>query len=80
MRPAKRVLIVEDNAAIRGLLEDVLQADGYAATVASSGMQALDQLREHRPDLMLLDLMLPDMNAWALLQARERDLALADVS
>ena len=74
---AKHVLIVEDDAAIRGLLEDVLEAEGYAVAVARSGVEALAYMRHHHPDLVLLDLMLPDMNGWTLLQVREGQRELA---
>jgi len=75
--PIKRVLIVEDDAAIRGLLEDILHVSGYAVAVARSGAEALVGMRERPPDLVLLDLMLPDMNGWTFLQVREHERALA---
>ncbi len=75
----KHVLIVEDDAAIRGTLEDVLQAEGYAVSVANSGVEALAHMRRYQPDLMLLDLMLPDMNGWTLLQLREGQRELARI-
>src|SRR5947207_4293565 len=53
VRPAKRVLIVEDDAAIRGLREDVLRAEAYAVVVARSGLEALEQMRRNQPDLVL---------------------------
>ena len=56
------VLIVEDDAGIRGLLEDVLRAEGYAVLMAKSGREASAVMRRQTPDLVPLDLMLPDMN------------------
>jgi DNA-binding response OmpR family regulator len=79
MPPAKRVLIVEDDAAIRSSLEDVLRGEGYDVLVATNGVEGLRQLRAHVPDLVLLDLMLPDMNGWTLLRQRERERGLARV-
>src|ERR1041385_8529473 len=69
---AKQVLIVEDDLAIADMLEDVLQENGYSVTVAHTGMEALSALRVGHTDLVLLDLMLPDMNGWTFLQVRER--------
>jgi len=78
-RAARRVLIVEDDLAIRQMLEDVLGEHGFAVETAGSGATALVRMRANRPDLVLLDLMLPDMNGWAFLRARERERELAQV-
>src|SRR5688500_17204604 len=73
------VLVVEDDNAIRRMLEDVLYANGYSVALARSGGDALSHMRVQRPDLIVLDLLLPDMNGWAFLQTREHDPILADV-
>ena len=75
----KHVLIVEDDAAIRSLLEDVLRPAGYTVSVTNSGFQALAHMRREPPDLVLLDLMLPDMDGWTLLRVRERERNLAGI-
>jgi DNA-binding response OmpR family regulator len=77
--PRKHVLIVEDDPAIRTLLEDVLRDSGYTVASAESGDEALDQMRARHPDLVLLDLMLPGMNGWTFLRTREKDRQLANV-
>ena len=79
MAAPKHVLIVEDDAAIRELLEDVLELAGYVVSVANSGLKALAHMRRQQPDLVLLDLMLPDMNGWTLLQVREGERELARI-
>ena len=58
----KRILVVEDDATIRDTLTFNLKKEGYAVTVAEDGSQALAQARSSRPDLVLLDLMLPELN------------------
>jgi DNA-binding response OmpR family regulator len=58
----KRVLIVEDDAAIRALLTDVLLTEGYAVREAATGAEALRDLEHERPEAIVLDLMLPDMD------------------
>lgn len=55
----KRVLIVEDDAAIRTLLEALLHRDGYVCELTASGTDAVARLREAEYDAILLDLMLP---------------------
>jgi CheY-like chemotaxis protein len=75
----KSILVVEDDAGIRSLLEHVLEQYGYSVAVAASGQSAVDQMRTHRPDLILLDLMMPDMTGHMLLKLRERERELARV-
>ena len=58
----KRVLVVEDEDAIRQTLRYNLTREGYAVTEASSGTAALTAARRDHPDLILLDLMLPELN------------------
>jgi signal transduction histidine kinase/CheY-like chemotaxis protein len=71
----RRVLVVDDDPSILQLLTRLLRAcDGkLEITTASSGQQALDQLRKSPPDLMLLDVMMPDMNGWQILEAIRQD-------
>jgi len=79
--PVERVLIVDDEASARELLASYVHA--YDPTIdvleASSGAQALDGLRERRPDLMLLDLVMPDVDGWQVLAAKSGDEAIRDI-
>ena len=59
---AKRILIVEDNELNMKLLHDVLEVHGYALVTAGEGAAALALARETRPDLILMDLQLPDIS------------------
>ena len=59
---AGRVLVVEDEPDIRDLLAFHLEREGYLVTRASTGAEALRQLRATAPDLVILDLMLPEMD------------------
>ena len=63
------VLIVEDDPNIRELLQLYLEKDGYAVTVASDGGQGLDKFRAIKPNLVLLDIMMPVMDGWAVCKA-----------
>ncbi|MGD2147752.1 MAG: GAF domain-containing protein [Anaerolineae bacterium] len=58
------VLVVEDEAATRELLRRVLEAEGWSVAEAENGRVALDRVAEQRPDLILLDLMMPEMDGF----------------
>ncbi len=58
----KRILIVEDNELNMKLLRDILEAHGYLIIATGEGGQGLALAREHRPDLILMDLQLPDIS------------------
>lgn len=58
----KRILIIDDDLAIVDVLEMIFDEEGYAVLRAYSGHEALTLAKQHTPDLMLLDLMLPDMH------------------
>ncbi len=60
------VLIVEDDRNISDLLRMYLEKEGYAVTTAYDGGQGLSKFRAIRPDLVLLDLMMPVMDGWAV--------------
>lgn len=58
------VLLVEDDAANRGLASRILTTCGYEHDVATDGQHALDKVAERRPDLILMDLSMPGMDGW----------------
>ena len=58
----KCVLIVEDNELNMKLFHDLLEAHGYATLQTKDGMEALKLAREHRPDLILMDIQLPEVS------------------
>ncbi len=60
------VLVVEDDKNIRDLLQMYLEKEGYAVTTATDGGEALVKFRAIRPDLILLDVMMPVMDGWAV--------------
>ena len=59
---AKTVLIVEDNELNMKLFHDLLDAQGYATLETREGLQALTLARQHRPDLILMDIQLPEVS------------------
>ena len=59
---AKTVLIVEDNELNMKLFRDLLEAHGYQTVGTNKGIEALDLVRRHRPDLILMDIQLPEVS------------------
>ena len=66
---AVSVLIAEDDHNIAELLQMYLEKEGYAVTVAADGGQGLSKFRAIKPDLVLLDVMMPVMDGWAVCKA-----------
>ena len=66
---AVSVLIVEDDRNIAELLQMYLEKEGYAVTVAGDGGQGLAKFRSIKPDLVLLDVMMPVMDGWSVCKA-----------
>jgi two-component system, cell cycle response regulator DivK len=60
----KKVLVVEDDADNRRIISTVLSVEGYEVVEATDGVEALAQARAERPDLILMDLALPNMDGW----------------
>ena len=61
-RIAKKVLIVEDNDLNMKLFNDLLEAHGYHTLQTKDGVEALRMARQHRPDLILMDIQLPEVS------------------
>ncbi len=58
------VLLVDDDDGIRDALEEILADEGYRCLSASNGRKGLDVVQNSQPDLILLDLMMPQMDGW----------------
>ena len=69
----KKVLIVEDEELIGDLLQKKLRQEGYYASVAIDGEAALKQIREEKPDIVLLDIVLPRLNGFEVLSELKKD-------
>ena len=63
------VLVVEDEKNIRNFMQTILTSNGYAVLTAKNGEEAMMMLSSHCPDLVLLDLGLPDMDGQSFIQA-----------
>lgn len=73
------VLVVDDDLAIRSVLSEILSREGYHVRVAENGAQALDTMRASRPDVVVLDLMMPVMSGWEVLAVTDEDESLRTI-
>jgi CheY-like chemotaxis protein len=62
------VLVVDDEPQVVWVLQFSLESEGYETYTAKNGVEALDQIAEHHPSLMVLDVMMPRMDGWAVLE------------
>ncbi|MEU8124537.1 response regulator transcription factor [Spirillospora sp. NPDC049024] len=73
MSETQRVLVVDDEANIRDLIEVALRFHGFTTATAGTGEEALRAVREARPDLVLLDVMLPDLDGFEVCRRLRAD-------
>ena len=62
------VLVVDDAPQVVWVLPFSLEAEGYTTYAASNGIEALSEISEHRPSMMVLDIMMPGMDGWSVLE------------
>ncbi len=62
MGEAARILVVDDEDEVRQLVAEFLEAKGYSVITAATGVEALTAVKHYRPDLVLMDVMMPKMN------------------
>lgn len=73
------LLVVDDDAASRDLLRRMLEKEGFDVLLAGNGPEALRVAREHHPDLITLDVMMPSMDGWAVLSSLKEDPSTAGI-
>ena len=76
---ARGVLVVDDDPTIRAFVSDLLVDEGYEVKAATNGRHALAVLANWRPDVILLDLMMPEMDGWAFLASQRLNLELESI-
>jgi len=70
---AKRVVCIEDEPEMIDLVRLILGRKGFEVIGANGGVEGLDAVRREKPDLVLLDLMMPDMDGWEVYQQMKAD-------
>ena len=78
--PAPRtVLVIDDDLTVRELMERFLAREGFSVVTAAGGVEGLRRAREVRPAAITLDILMPDLDGWAVLAALKGDPELADI-
>jgi DNA-binding response OmpR family regulator len=75
----KHIVCIDDDSQVLTTLRLVLEHEGFQVTTASGGRQGLEAIRQLKPDLILLDLMMPDMDGWEVYQQVKVDDALRPI-
>ena len=74
-----KVLAADDDPVIQRLLQVNLEMEGFEVDLASDGAEALERMRASAPDLVLLDVMMPELDGWTVCERMKEDPALADI-
>ncbi len=74
-----KILIIEDDIFLGDVLMQKLKSRGYEALLSRDGTSGLKQIRQQHPDLVLLDIILPQMNGYEVLEAKQKDPTIASI-
>jgi len=69
----KTILVADDKASVRNLVREYLEAEGFRVVIASNGREALYTARQEKPDLILLDIMMPEMSGYEFIKAYRKE-------
>lgn len=75
----QKIFLIEDEVAFLYALQAKLRLEGFDVEVASDGQTALDRLKNYKPDIILLDIILPKVDGWEVLQQIKADQRLVNV-
>ncbi len=76
---AKKILIVEDEEIIYSLLEKKLTGEGYEVSIAKDGVEGLEKMKEVKPDLILLDIIMPKKGGFEVMEEMQKEEGLKDI-
>ena len=79
MGEKQRILVIEDEAEMIDLTRIVLEREGYEVLGAVGGARGLEMIKQEKPDLILLDLMMPDIGGWEVYRQVKADQELAQI-
>jgi CheY-like chemotaxis protein len=74
-----KILIIEDEEIIRELLQKKLSQEGYEITITRNGEEGLKAMREAKPDLILLDIVMPKMGGFEVMEEMQKDPSLKNI-
>jgi DNA-binding response OmpR family regulator len=69
----RKVLVIDDEPGIIEIVETNLEGDGFEVISASNGKEGLEKIKQEAPELVVLDVMMPEMDGWEVLRNLERD-------
>lgn len=75
----KKIMLVDDDEGILESAASILKSEGFEVITAKSGEECLEKLREIRPDCIILDVIMPDMDGWRVLRRIKDDKALSSI-
>jgi CheY-like chemotaxis protein len=75
----KKILIIEDEEVLLGLLQRKLSQEGYQVDIARDGQEGLEKTKKDKPDLILLDIVMPKMGGFELMEELNKDEKLKDI-
>ncbi|MCJ7645809.1 response regulator transcription factor [bacterium] len=75
----ERILVIDDDASISKLVSDVLTEEGFSVITASCGEEGIKKVHRSKPNLIILDLRLPDMNGFQICQTLKKDKNVSDI-
>jgi CheY-like chemotaxis protein len=74
-----KILVVDDNERVLQIVSRMLGQEGYEIIVADSGKKCLEILKNEKPDLILMDVMMPEMDGWKVVKEIKKDEANKDI-
>jgi twitching motility two-component system response regulator PilH len=77
--PIKNILVVDDSPTDRQYLSDILAKSGYAVTIAENAEEALVKVKQLRPDLVLMDVVMPGQSGYQATRALSKDSSTKDI-
>ncbi len=75
----KKIVVIEDEEALRNLLQKKLTEEGYSVEVTENGEEGLKKVREVKPDLILLDIIMPKMGGFEVLEEMRKDESISSI-
>ncbi len=79
MTDQKRILIVDDEPDFASIVQTNLESEGFAVEVAFDGVQGLERVKENRPDLIVLDVMMPEKDGYKMAKELKQDPATEEI-